>query len=74
VHCHRNGHITAITLLRSSGKPEIDLIAEEAIRYSSPLPPPPPDVPGDKVYLRATVTVDPDHPGQYHTVSSDLAP
>jgi TonB family protein len=70
----RNGHIAAITLFRSSGKPEIDLIAEEAIRDSIPLPPPPPSVPGDKVRLHAIVTVDPDYPSQDRTVGSDSSP
>jgi TonB family protein len=70
----KNGHIAAITLFRSSGKSEVDLIAEEAIRDSIPLPPLPPSVPGDELHLHAAVTVDPDYPSQDRTVGSDSAP
>jgi TonB family protein len=70
----RTGDITTITLLRSSGNTEIDLIAEVAIRDSSPLPPSPPDFPGDKVFLRGTFTVDPDHPSQNHRAAAIRRP
>ena len=56
----RNGRVISIELQRSSGITEIDLVAEKAIRDSSPLPPPPTDLAGDKVTLHALMEIKPD--------------
>src|SRR5262249_27438097 len=56
----RNGQIVAIVLRRSSGNTEIDLVAEIAIRDSSPLPPLPADLRGERVVMHARFAFDPD--------------
>jgi len=48
-----NGTITGIKQEKSSGRPEIDLAAERAIRASNPLTPPPPEFRGRPVQFVA---------------------
>ena len=64
----RSGHIISLELLQSSGIAAVDMVAEMAIRDSSPLPPLPTDLPGEKVTLHAVVEVKPDQ-----TSSNDKA-
>jgi len=64
----RNGRVICLELLRSSGIADLDLVAEKAIRDSSPLPPPPADLPGEKVTLNAVMEIKPDQ-----TSSNDKA-
>jgi TonB family protein len=50
---HRDGHLTDITILESSGHPPYDFAAKKAIELSSPLNPLPKDFPNDIEHVTA---------------------
>jgi hypothetical protein len=49
VGLYRDGRLASIQIKRRSGNDRIDLVGESAIRRASPMPPVPPDFPGDPV-------------------------
>jgi protein TonB len=51
---HRNGFISDITLLKTSGNRALDLAAMNALRTSSPTVPLPPEYPDDKAFFTVT--------------------
>jgi TonB family protein len=55
----RNGEIVRLDVLNSSGSSAIDLYAEEVIRRSSPVPPVPPNIPGDPIPITIVMNIGP---------------
>ena len=61
---HRDGHITDITILRSSGIPPYDNAAQKALEASSPLKPLPADFPKDSERVTAMFYYNMEIPGR----------
>lgn len=52
----RDGTVTSWTIVRSTGNDDLDQAAGEAIERASPLPAPPPNIPGDPVHLQMPIS------------------
>ena len=61
---HRDGHLTDITILKSSGVPPYDNAAEKALEASSPLRPLPADFPKDSERVTAMFYYNMEIPGR----------
>jgi len=55
----RSGEIVRLDLLNSSGSSAVDLYAEELVRRSSPVPPVPPDLPGEAIPVTVVLNIGP---------------
>ncbi len=61
---HRDGHITDITILKSSGVPPYDNAAAKSLEASSPLKPLPADFPKDSERVTAMFYYNMEIPGR----------